>query len=50
MTPLLANGAHAILTNSGDNTIISFSSGSETITLLGVHANQLHATSTGFHG
>jgi hypothetical protein len=49
ISALLSGGAHPILSQSGENTIISFSSGAETITLLGVHDTQLVASSTGFH-
>jgi parallel beta-helix repeat protein len=46
---LTAGGHDAILTDSGQNTIISFAGASETITLLGVHANQLTSTTPGLY-
>ena len=44
----LADGMHPTLTNSGANTIVSFSGTAETIMLLGVHTSDLTSTATGF--
>ena len=49
ISSLLSAGLHPILSQEGNNTVISFTNASSTITLLGVHDNQLVATATGFH-
>ena len=49
ISTLLNEGLHPSVTADGNNTVISFTGSTDTITLLGVHANELIASSSGFH-